>query len=148
MVNKMAITISPPHNTMDTEDLLVEYHRALDPLLRRCAKEYILIPEFTAEGRLHLHGVLLGYDPVAFWKRKKQIDLVGFSCVRDLDDAKGWMDYCYKHWDRANEMLNFRGYPISTIPVKRGRPRNLTKTIHAADNISRARHVWENRENL
>jgi len=98
----VAITISPPPRQGDYNDLhYINYMPVIWRWLRRCARRYIMYPEFSdIDCRLHYHGWAYIDDNIAYIKGLPRIQQIGFVMLKPLKthrDRLSWMVYCSKH---------------------------------------------------
>lgn len=97
-----SITVSPRWRPMNPTMLCEEDYNALNLLLNKCSKHYILFPEFTElTSRLHYHGVIRIDDRIKFHHIKYKLDNIGITKIDKLKTPKdhiSWLVYCMKDW--------------------------------------------------
>ncbi len=102
MATLYSITISAQYRTVHPDFLYNDDKLKIIKWLNRFSDHYIIVPEFSENGRLHYHGLLRICDKIKYYKTKYFIDKeIGFVKVEKINDFKShlrWLMYINKNY--------------------------------------------------
>lgn len=124
----VTMTVSPKlfknkaeHQYDDTVYVIIEYLRKIDHM------GYTLVAEITKNANIHYHMMIDVKDMslMKFTKLFKDLlrseNKLGFSCVKLVDNEKGWTEYMLKDYNETYKLI--------------GRPVIINDDLHKADHI-------------
>ncbi len=132
-----SITISAQYRTVHPDFLYNDDKLKLIKWLNRFSDHYIIVPEFSDNGRLHYHGVFKMCDKIKYYKSKYNIDKeIGFVKVEKINDFKShlrWLTYIYK-----NYYIVKNDYPFFIYKKKK---RENIKTINCFNKLKKQNKI-------
>ncbi len=108
------ITISCKNRDTAPDSLYLKDKGIVMKWLNRFSDHYIIVPEFTDNGRLHYHGTVKINDLVKFYRSKYRIDKeLGFVKIDKLIGFKNhltWTIYIYKNYGIIKDVYSLFMY--------------------------------------
>ncbi len=137
MATLYSITISAQYRTVHPDFLYNDDKLKLVKWLNRFSDHYIIVPEFSDNGRLHYHGLFNMSDKIKYYKSKYSIDKeIGFVKVERINDFKShlrWLMYIYKDYNILKDY-----YPLF---IYKKTKRNNIKTLKCFNELKKQNKI-------
>ncbi len=137
MATLYSITISAQYRIVHPHFLYNDDKLKIAKWLNRFSDHYIIVPEFSDNGRLHYHGLFNMCDKIKYYKSKYSIDKeIGFVKVERINDFKShlrWLMYIYKNY----YILKYE-YPLF---IYKKQKRDRIKTISCFNQLKKQNKI-------
>lgn len=108
-MHAITLTLRPKYYSMSLEEQL---HLSSNEIKALNNVQYHVIAELTPNYNIHYHGVIQIVKPNKYsllrqlYDITRKMEIIGFCCIKPLDDYEVWQSYIYKDYDKTNADVN------------------------------------------